>query len=1108
MSGIRKNKNNPWKVYEKETPSSIKCFNQKRNLYFEEELRLEHLHLLKEAFANHVPLDFGSPLRVSTNELAGGHQPVSGSRRQAGSMSLEEFQAALSAMLGSERWASQTEQLFNKVSSPLYPHHSQTPPATSQWLQTCSHLFPSQADASCDGFVDWGKFCTYMLLRYREKDYSAQPRDGLLTTQPLIRHCHYNKQEPNTCMLAVPHPSPLRFVSISREGILTIWNRNLHPLKSLELSGDPGDEGGNKRRLRYWTTDAVYMPNIHKIAVATTSRDLHFFDVSTGNVFEEFVLFGIKNVPTSLCYWFDTKSPGNRSVLLWGDDEGGVSLMWFLDPQTGLFEMPFSNENGPRRIFMQDIGVHSRLTSYKLIPLIHQEPINRIAYEPQAGLIITSSGSASTSVVIIDASLKKKSYIWKINKGVKCFDFCKSRTLLVTAGMDSFVRLWNQYVTSRPVAILSGHHTTVLDVAIYEPLAQIFSYSMDAVLKVWDLVSQHCLRTLLLKFPCVQAGHPLEHGNFPLLLLSAAPHVLLVSCRDYLGLLHLQHRDTEGGEPLTHSTPLTGALYNPLFKQVVTGSAGSSVAVWDVETGTKCLHVRNAHGQEEITCMAFDTSQHQLITGARNGTIKVWDMHNGCNLHKLEAVAVAEVTGVVSLPDNKLLAVGWSQQIAQYSVTNHNDIYVQADMSWKAGQLHKDDILAVDYCPALGLLATGSFDGEMIIWTLSTQRPLLYLQRALDARAHPDFVEDTSGKTSTKAGLVPPSSCHGGKYGSEEGRLAPVDRLLFLQHRARGGQRRSRPLLVSSAAGCLSWWSVAGPGRRRGYFYAPERADVSVLGLSSDQENHLLVSGDTAGSVQVWDISQFALEAGDQTGPDRPPLLHSWRAHVSAVVSVELLVYSEQLFLISASADRTARLWASDGRYVGRFGQEQKWSLCDPATYRHPRDPWGRQTEVTEDEDDEKEEEVEMERGVTKRSRENASTSDQASSGAGLSSFPPLVPGETQTAVLNPSNSPGHKEHTKIALGLQVEKDLQRKLAARQECRKAFGHIDVNKLSRTGNICTPFQALSMQECQEVPFPSSLPLTPWMTRLKAVREADLGVLSRTSPSSDDQGGDVV
>ncbi|XP_061089122.1 WD repeat-containing protein 49 [Conger conger] len=950
-----------------------------------------------------------------------------------------------------------------------------------------------------------------MLLYCREKDDSTRPRDALLTDQPMIRRCLYNKQETNTRVLAVLHPLPLRFVTVSRDGVLTIWNRNLNPLKSLELSGDSGDEGEHRRRLRYRTTDAVYLPNVHKIAVATSSRDLHFFDVSTGNVFEEFVLFGIKNIPTSLSYWFDTKSPGHPSLLLWGDDEGAVSLLWFLRPERGLLEMPFSNGNGCRRIFMQDIVVHSRLASYKLIPAVHQEPINRIAYDPHADLIITSSGSASTSVVIIDASQKKKSYIWKINKGVKCFDFSRSLNLLVTAGMDSFVRLWNQYATTCPMAVLSGHHKTVLDVAIYEPLAQIFSYSMDAVLKVWDIVSQHCLRTLLLKFPCVLAGHDLEHGNFPFLLLPAAPHVLLVSCRDSLGLLRLQHRDSGGVEPLTHSTPLTGALYNPLFKQVVTGCAGSSVAVWDVETGTKSLNLKNAHGQEEITCIAFDTSKHQFITGARNGTIKVWSMHNGCNTHKLEAVAVAEVTGVVSLPDNKLLAVGWSQQIAQYSVTNPNDIYVQADMSWKSGQLHKDDILAVDYCPALGLLATGSFDGEMIIWNLSTQRPLLYLQRALCTRGHHDVVEDTLGKTSAKAGLIHPSSCC--KRTSEEGRLAPVDKLLFLQHRARGGQCRSRPLLVSSEAGHLCWWSVT--GRRHGVFYAPEKADVCVLGLSSDQENQLLVSGDTAGSVQVWDISQFALEAGDQPSLDRPPLLHSWRAHVSTVVSVELLVHSEQLFVISASADRTARLWTCDGRYVGWFGQEQKWSLCDPTTYQHPRGPWGQQTEATEDENDEEEEE--MERGITKRSQGNASASDQASSGVGSLSPPPVVPWETQTTALSPSDSPAQRgnpsdsppriEHTKIALG-QVEKDLQRKAAARQECRKAFAHIDINKLSRGSNICAPFQALSIQECQEVPYPGSLPLTPWKMILKSGREADLSLLSLTSHSPDDQGGDDV
>jgi WD40 repeat protein len=56
---------------------------------------------------------------------------------------------------------------------------------------------------------------------------------------------------------------------------------------------------------------------------------------------------------------------------------------------------------------------------------------------------------------------------------------------------------------------------------------------------------------------------------------------------------------------------------------VVTGCDSSSIAVWDIETGSKSIVFSNAHGDEEITCMVFDDVERRLITGARNGTIKV-----------------------------------------------------------------------------------------------------------------------------------------------------------------------------------------------------------------------------------------------------------------------------------------------------------------------------------------------------------------------------------------------------------------------------------------------------------------------------------------------------
>jgi len=43
------------------------------------------------------------------------------------------------------------------------------------------------------------------------------------------------------------------------------------------------------------------------------------------------------------------------------------------------------------------------------------------------------------------------------------------------------VRLWNPYVPNKPITVLEGHYSAVIDVVIYEYLEQVFSYSADAV---------------------------------------------------------------------------------------------------------------------------------------------------------------------------------------------------------------------------------------------------------------------------------------------------------------------------------------------------------------------------------------------------------------------------------------------------------------------------------------------------------------------------------------------------------------------------------------------------------------------------------------------------
>lgn len=55
---------------------------------------------------------------------------------------------------------------------------------------------------------------------------------------------------------------------------------------------------------------------------------------------------------------------------------------------------------------------------------------------------------------------------------------------------------------------------------------------------------------------------------------------------------------------------------------MITACADSTLTVWDVKTGIKTMEIRNAHGKEEVSCMALDVHQRRLITAATNGTIK------------------------------------------------------------------------------------------------------------------------------------------------------------------------------------------------------------------------------------------------------------------------------------------------------------------------------------------------------------------------------------------------------------------------------------------------------------------------------------------------------
>lgn len=60
----------------------------------------------------------------------------------------------------------------------------------------------------------------------------------------------------------------------------------------MEQSNSEADRTSSKRHIKMWVTDAVAMSNVHKMALATTNRDVYFYDMSTPIYTPQFRLCG------------------------------------------------------------------------------------------------------------------------------------------------------------------------------------------------------------------------------------------------------------------------------------------------------------------------------------------------------------------------------------------------------------------------------------------------------------------------------------------------------------------------------------------------------------------------------------------------------------------------------------------------------------------------------------------------------------------------------------------------------------------------------------------------------------------------------------------------
>ncbi|XP_059499866.1 WD repeat-containing protein 64-like isoform X2 [Stegostoma tigrinum] len=710
------------------------------------------------------------------------------------------------------------------------------------------------------------------------------------------------------------------FMLMGQDGLISFWSSNLMFVKSRSLFVQ------EKSRKVKWIADFILINQYNKFLIGTCDREIRMYELSN---FEPYCqIIGLQSVPLRLDY---SSTGNNECVIVYGDDQGCVNILLM----SMMGESLRNWTKGPIVDGIPSITIE-KLASPGLISYIrwkaHNDWVTEIKYIRSINKVISSCNEETTALVVgcvigtkssqqkmkeiqdavhnmgrhvqtgknvLQRRLSCDEAIFLISKGAKTFDFCKEKNLLVTGGLDRIIRMWNPNFPGRPIGRLAGHNSPIVFLSIAAGDSRIFSISVDKIIKVWDIEDQTCLITVKPKDSQI-------NGDLATCYHSQELKALYIAT-DSLAQLLLQSRK-ELNIGVSHKKPILCCQYNKLMRQVVTCCEGSDIKVWDLNTGQLVFEFTRAHGDAAITCMTFDADERRLITGGRDGCVKKWDYQSGQCIQTLRQAGekTEEISDCIYAEIYKngfIISVGWDKKINVFPDiqgdlydTQYPSHHWADDATQKNG--HKDDILSVVLC-APNLLATSSYDGEIIIWNFTSGLIFCRLHSPISA-----LPQELSGENLT------------------------VNKLLCIRSRT-SCAKTSATVIASGPRGHIHFWNIFHGGKLLARFLCSSyKATVSSMSISEDSA--MLYAADQHGYIYIFHILHYTLH-GPETDP--PKTLTRWRAHECSITSIALV--EEHQLLLTSSMDCSVKLWNIKGEHLGIFGQSKSWNIHSLKSEKH-----------------------------------------------------------------------------------------------------------------------------------------------------------------------------
>jgi WD40 repeat protein len=471
-----------------------------------------------------------------------------------------------------------------------------------------------------------------------------------------------------------------------------------------------------------------------------------------------------------------------------------------------------------------------------------------------------------------------------------------SPTLIAGGTADQRLFLWNA-ADGKVVSQQVAHAGPVNGVAFHPQNNQLVTAGGDGLLKFWAM-------------PPVP-GRALTHPDAVLASTATADGKRLITgsadkiVRSWNLTNNAMERQFQG-----HTAPVTAVALSANGQVLASGSADQTIRFWD-QTNGKEKSVVGAHAGT-VTALFCNPASTQLVSASADGTVKLWGLAAApprifTHLDQVTSTAL-------SLDGAKLLTGCTDKQARLWNLTNGN--------MERAFPGHTLAITAVAFNADGTQVAAGGADKSLIVWNVADAKEIkkFTLPAAVQSVAFPP-----AGQT-IAAGLADNSIrlldlATGKEIKPLNGHQGAVNALAFLP--------KGEQLISGSADGTVQVWNVADGMSKAKLEYG---SAVTCVALTKDAAR--IAVGGAGMAVKTWTLADAKAGATFATPAEVRGL--SWKAdgsrlavagadnkvrvytvdgqlaeffpHEGPVLSV---VYHPDGRVISASADKTARVWTS-----------------------------------------------------------------------------------------------------------------------------------------------------------------------------------------------------